>query len=165
MKAADWIDRLKEAKGWDSDYRVAKELPLAPSTLSRYRNKPESTMDDDTAVKVADALRLDAEIVVLDQVTERTRSGPARAALSGLLRRIGGKVLAGAGGGSGAGKDPLDITSVTQSTGEGNLQVPRSKQYASCHLPAAPRRSPLSPLAQLARALLQLPAARPAAFA
>lgn len=144
MKASDWIDRLKAAKKWESDYRVAQELAVAGSTLSRYRNKPESTMDDDTAVKVAQALAIEPEIVVLDQLTERTRSEPARAALSGLLQRIAGKVLAG--GGSGGARGRLDITSVTPASAEGNPHTPRSRQYASCKLKP-------HPLQQLARAL------------
>lgn len=101
MKAAEWIDRLKQARGWESDYRVAKELEVAGSTLSRYRNKPESTMDDDTAVRVAEALELEPEIVVLDQLAERTRSEPAKAALTGLLQRL-----------TKARKDGINITSV-----------------------------------------------------
>lgn len=92
MKASDWIDRLKKERGWESDYRVAKELGVSGSTLSRYRNKPESTMDDEAAVRVAEALKLDVEIVVLDQHAERTQSQPARAALERALKRLGGAV-------------------------------------------------------------------------
>lgn len=131
MKAADWIDRLKAERGWDSDYRAAKELGVSRNTISNYRSKPNTTLDDETAVKVAEALDVEPEIIVIDQVAERTKSEPARAALSGLLRKIGGKALGGGVGGSGGAKGPLDITSVTHATGDGYLQVPRSIQYAS----------------------------------
>ena len=47
MKAADWIDRLKEVRGWDSDYRAAKELGLNRATVSLYRTK-QSTFDEET---------------------------------------------------------------------------------------------------------------------
>lgn len=90
MKAADWIDRVKKARGWESDYRVAKELPISHPTISRYRNKPESTMDDETAVKVAAALGAEPELIILDQVAERTKSEPARAAIARALKRLGG---------------------------------------------------------------------------
>ncbi|AOS79234.1 hypothetical protein Q5W_09785 [Hydrogenophaga sp. PBC] len=88
MKAADWIDRLKEAKGWTSDYRVAKELGLSRSAVSTYRNRP-STMDEDTAMRVAEILGTPPEAVLLDQAMERTKNDEARTALAGLLRRLG----------------------------------------------------------------------------
>lgn len=89
MKAAEWIDRVKSARGWDSDYRVAKELGLTRQVVSRYRNNP-STMDDEAAVKVADALGAAPEVVLLDQAIERTKSTEAKTALAGLLKRLGG---------------------------------------------------------------------------
>lgn len=89
MKAAEWIDRVKTAKGWDSDYRVAKELGLSRSAVSLYRSKA-STMDDDAAVKVAECLGAAPEVVLLDQAIERTKSTEAKAALAGLLKRLGG---------------------------------------------------------------------------
>lgn len=85
MKAAAWIDRLKAERGWDSDYRVAKELGVGRAAVSRYRNSG-TTLDDDIAVKVAQALAVEPEIIILDQHAERTSSEPARAALSGLLQ-------------------------------------------------------------------------------
>jgi hypothetical protein len=92
MKAGEWIDRLRKKRDWNSDYRVAKELEIAASTLSRYRNKPESTMDDDTAIKVAVAMGERPDIVLLDQVVERTKSDAAKAALKEALKRLGGAV-------------------------------------------------------------------------
>ena len=53
MKAAGWIDRVKAAKGWDSDYRVAKELGLTRSTVSFHR-KGHSTLDEDSGSPVSD---------------------------------------------------------------------------------------------------------------
>lgn len=106
MKAAEWIDRVKSVKGWDSDYRVAKELGLGRQTVSTYRNRP-STMDEDTAVKVANALGEAPELVLLDQAMERSKSDEARTALAGLLKRLGGvaatvAMAAGIGAGMGA---------------------------------------------------------------
>lgn len=92
MKALGWIDRLKRERGWESDYRVAKELEVGRATVSKYRNSPDSTMDDEVALRVAAALQVPAEIILLDQVKERTRSEPARAALERALKRLGGAV-------------------------------------------------------------------------
>ena len=59
MNAAHWIDKVKTAKGWGSDYRVAKELGLSPNTISTYRGGRSQTMDEVTSIKVAEALGID----------------------------------------------------------------------------------------------------------
>lgn len=90
MKAAEWIDRVKTAHGWDSDYKVSKELGLSRQTVSKYRSGTSTTMDDESAMKVAGALGEKPEIVLLDQTMERTKNDEARHALGGLLKRLGG---------------------------------------------------------------------------
>ena len=95
MDAANWIDRVKTANGWESDYRAAKELRLSRNTISTYRGGPGKTMDEDTAVKVAAALGAKPEIVLIDQLVERSRNDEAKAAFSKVLKRLGG-VAAGA---------------------------------------------------------------------
>lgn len=113
MKAGEWIDRVKEARGWDSDYKVAKELEVSRQTVSTYRSRPDATMDEETAVKVAEALRIEPHLIVLDQVAERSKVEAVRTSIGGLLERLSGKVLPAAGGGRGR----LDITSVTLAGG------------------------------------------------
>lgn len=80
MKAADWIDRVKTTHGWESDYRVAKELGFKPNTISTYR-KSGAPMDESIALKVAESLGVPAAAVVLDQVAERSKSEEVRTAL------------------------------------------------------------------------------------
>lgn len=87
MKAAEWIDRVRASRGWESDYRVAKELGFRASTISQYRTNG-GTLDDAIAVKVASVLGEPLEIVLLDQAAERARTEEARSALSGLLARL-----------------------------------------------------------------------------
>lgn len=89
MKSSDWIDRLKAERGWDSDYRVSKELGLSRSAVSGYRNG-KYTLDEETALKVADALGEAPEIVLLDQTMERMKTPEAKSALSAALKRLGG---------------------------------------------------------------------------
>ncbi|MCM3565943.1 hypothetical protein [Hydrogenophaga intermedia] len=89
MKAAEWIDRVKAAHGWESDYRVAKELGFRPNTISQYRAHG-TTLDDAIAIKVAAALGEAPELVLIDQAAERSKSEAARSALSAALRRLGG---------------------------------------------------------------------------
>lgn len=73
MKAAEWIDRVKAARGWDSDYRVAKEFGIVTSTISNYRAKSR-TLDEEMAFKVGEALGVDPVGIILDQVAERSKS-------------------------------------------------------------------------------------------
>jgi plasmid maintenance system antidote protein VapI len=87
MKASGWIDRIKAARGWESDYRVAKELGVGRATVSNYRVR-ESTLDEDMAIKVATALGERPEAVLLDQYAERTKNPEVRSALSRAARDL-----------------------------------------------------------------------------
>lgn len=80
MKASEWIDRVKVARGWPSDYRVAKELNFSPNTISTYR-KSGAPMDEEIAIKVANALGEKPEAVLLDQFAERVKDQAISAAL------------------------------------------------------------------------------------
>ena len=89
MKAAQWIDRVKQAKGWDSDYRVAKSLGFKGNTISMYRAHG-GTMDDTICMKVAQALEIDPALVLTDQAMERSKDAETRSAWSAVLDRLGG---------------------------------------------------------------------------
>lgn len=102
MKAAEWINRVKKARGWESDYRVAKELGFKANTISMYRTHG-GTMDDTIALKVANSLEIDPAIVLADQAMERSKDAEARGAWATILQRLGGVaatilVAAGLGG-------------------------------------------------------------------
>ena len=89
MKAYQWIERLKIAKGWESDYRVAKELGLTRGAISRYRNT-DGGLDEDVCIHVAELLELRPAEVLLDQMRERSKSAAAKDAIGEVLRKIGG---------------------------------------------------------------------------
>lgn len=94
MKAADWIDRAKQAQGWESDYRAAKGLQLSRQAISEYRSR-SATMDDDVSLRVAQACGVDPAVILADQAMERARTDSARSAWAAVLQRLGG-VAAGA---------------------------------------------------------------------
>jgi transcriptional regulator with XRE-family HTH domain len=81
MKAAEWIDRVKVKRGWESDYRAAKELGLSRNTISNYRVKTP-TLDEETAIKVAGALGMNPAGIIIDQVAERSKDAAIRSSLS-----------------------------------------------------------------------------------
>lgn len=93
MKAAEWIDRVKIAKGFESDYRVSKELGLTRQAISEYRNK-SVTLNDATAIKVAEALKIDPSQILADQALERAKTEPEKRAWAGVLERLGGMAAA-----------------------------------------------------------------------
>jgi transcriptional regulator with XRE-family HTH domain len=63
---------LKAAKGWESDYRVAKELRIAQPTMSAYRNG-RSIPDPDVCAKVAELLGIDPMTVIAAAEAERAQ--------------------------------------------------------------------------------------------
>lgn len=76
MKTAlAYIDELKGAKGWESDYRVAKELRWSPSKMGNYRTG-YSIPDVDACTQVAEALGIDPLVVI--SAAEAERAGRAR---------------------------------------------------------------------------------------
>lgn len=87
MKAADWIDRVKAVKGIESDYGAAKALGMSRQTISSYRSKTP-TLDEDTALKIAQALGVKPESIVLDQAAERVKDEAVRSALLREAQRL-----------------------------------------------------------------------------
>jgi transcriptional regulator with XRE-family HTH domain len=88
MKAAEWIDRVKMSRGWETDYRAAKELGVHRNTLSNYRTKTP-TLDEDMAIKVAQALGVEPAAVIIDQVAERSKDQGLRTALQQVAAKAG----------------------------------------------------------------------------
>lgn len=89
MKAAEWIDRVRSAKGLPSDYAAAKEIGLTRQAISKYRSR-ESTLDESICLNVAHTLGIDPALVLADQAMERAKDAEARSAWSAVLDRLGG---------------------------------------------------------------------------
>ena len=87
MKAFEWIDRVKTARGIESDYAAAKALGIAKQTISMYRSR-ESTLDENAAITVANALGIEPIGIILDQTAERAKSPEIRAALFAEAKRV-----------------------------------------------------------------------------
>ena len=131
MKAAAWIDRVKAAKGVQSDYAVAKVLELSRATISKYRSTTP-TLDEETALKVAYALSIDPAIVLTDQAMERAKNADARSAWSAVLERLGGVavsilLLAGIGGAGLGSSDARASGAMKSAALEGQHSIHRMK--------------------------------------
>lgn len=88
MKAGNWIDQVKDAKGLPSDYAAAKELGLSRFTVSGYRQRPDATLDEEIAFKVAKALNVNPVGIIIDQVAERSKNPELSAALHKAARQL-----------------------------------------------------------------------------
>lgn len=87
MKAHEWIDRVKEHCGIASDYGAAKRLNITRSAVSMYRSRG-STLDEETSIKVADALGVAPASVILDQMAERVKTPEVRTTLLAEAKRL-----------------------------------------------------------------------------
>lgn len=88
MNASEWIARVKNHTGITSDYGVAKAVGLSRQALSDIRNGRTTTLGEESAIKVAQALGERPEAVVLDQAAERVKEPEVRAALLDAARRL-----------------------------------------------------------------------------
>ena len=72
MVSIEYLDAVKSRYGWTSDYKLAQELEITRSAMSKYR-KGKITIGDDICFKVADLLKIAPEIVLIDVLAERTK--------------------------------------------------------------------------------------------
>jgi hypothetical protein len=70
----DYIETAKATLDLTSDYQMAKWLDLSPAALSQYKTG-KRTIDDYTATKLAEALRIDAMEIIAAANFEREPEG------------------------------------------------------------------------------------------
>lgn len=88
MQAYEWIEKIKEKYALKSDYAVAQLVGLHRTAISNYRRGIRNTLDESTAIKVAEVLGEKPEAVLLDQYAEQVKTPSAKAALHDLSRRL-----------------------------------------------------------------------------
>lgn len=79
MTTLELLDELKSLNNNASDYRAAQIIGVKPQTVSKWRTQG-SIPDDDTAVRVADALGVQPEYVLACVHAERCKTPQARSA-------------------------------------------------------------------------------------
>ena len=87
MRAEAWIDRVKTAKGIETDYAAAKTLGVSRAVVSSYRGKIE-TMDEEIAIKIATALSINPIVILTDQAMEKAKSETAKKAWATALEKL-----------------------------------------------------------------------------
>lgn len=87
MRTLDFIDAVKRQHAISSDYACAQVLGLTRAQLSRYRNGRDY-FGDETAVKVADMLKMDAGYVMACIHAERASNPDVRTRWEGVAARL-----------------------------------------------------------------------------
>jgi len=82
-----FLDAISRKLGGASDYAIAKELGVTRAAVSKYRNGI-SFFDDETCLKVARILDIDAGAVALAVHAERTKSPEVRKMWASLADRF-----------------------------------------------------------------------------
>lgn len=87
MRTLDLIDALKRHHDISSDYAAAQALGITRSELSKYRHG-KAYLGDETAVKVADMLGMDAGYVMACMHAERASNPDVRTRWQGVAERL-----------------------------------------------------------------------------
>lgn len=87
MRTLDLIDALKRHRDISSDYATAQVLGITRSELSKYRHG-KAYLGDETAVKVADMLGIDAGYVMACMHAERASNPDVRTRWQGVADRL-----------------------------------------------------------------------------
>ena len=89
----DWLDAVKAKLQIKSDYALAKAWGLRTTRLSNYRSR-RSFLDEEMVFKIADALDVDAAIILASVEAERAKRPQVKAAWERIARAISAAVFA-----------------------------------------------------------------------
>ncbi len=81
------LDLLKTRYGWDSDYRVAKELGIPKQTVSNWRTKVAS-FGNPEAIRIAKLLNFDPAYVMACANHDRAKSDDERQVWERIARAV-----------------------------------------------------------------------------
>ncbi len=86
-KIYDYLTELKNKKGIDSDYGIAKYLDMSKGSISAIRNG--GSIKDETAIKIADELEIDLSEILLVATAQRTHNKRLRKAWEKISKLSG----------------------------------------------------------------------------
>lgn len=98
MNTQEYLDRVKQVLKVDSDYALQKPLNLTRSSISKLRHG--GTFSDETAVHIAEVLKMHPGIVMLDMHREREKNPQIQAIWRGMVEKFSmgfESLLSGAG--------------------------------------------------------------------
>lgn len=85
MNSYEYIVQVKQAKGLDTDYKVAKLLGWKQNKITQYRNG--QGMDNEAARQIAQVLNVPVWQIIADMEIQRAKDEPTRKAWK-MLQRV-----------------------------------------------------------------------------
>lgn len=85
----DFLTAVKAAHGLTSDYQLSKFLSVTSQCISLSMSG-RTYLGDETAIKVAEALKIDPATVIASVHYERAKKAEEKAVWKGILERLGG---------------------------------------------------------------------------
>jgi len=86
-KIYDYLNELKNKKGIESDYGIAKYLEMSKGSISAIRNG--GSIKDETAIRIADELEIDLSEILLAATAQRTHNERLRKAWEKISKLSG----------------------------------------------------------------------------
>lgn len=77
MNAYEWIERAKKELD-ATDYAIAKRLEIPTSQMTSYKNGRAKTLSDETALKLAELLKINPLEILADQAAERSKKNEVK---------------------------------------------------------------------------------------
>ena len=87
MNTLEYLDAVKKKLGITSDYALAKALRVAQPTVIGSRSG-RSTLNDDTALSIAEILKVHPLEVIAAANAERAKTPEQRARWSGVMEKF-----------------------------------------------------------------------------
>lgn len=78
MTPYEWMQKVAKKHDVTSDYAIAKLLGISRQTVSQHKSGRNSHLDNDTCLKVAELLEIDAITVIADQAAMKTKDSDLR---------------------------------------------------------------------------------------
>lgn len=87
MNTIEYLDAVKAKRGISSDYALAKALGVGQSAIIGYRAS-RTTINDDTALAIAQILELNPLVVIATANAERAKTPEQRARWSSVMEKF-----------------------------------------------------------------------------
>jgi len=91
MNSYDYIEKVKEVKGLDTDYKVAKLMNWPSNKITQYRNG--QSMDNEAARQIAQIINVPLMQIIADMEAQRQKEPNKKKAWSKIAKEAGQYIL------------------------------------------------------------------------
>lgn len=93
MKTLDYLDAIKTKFELKSDYALAKKMGITQTAINRMRHG-KVVLGDETALKIAELLEINASEILIQSHMERCRNSAVKAAWEAIGKELKGRHFA-----------------------------------------------------------------------